>query len=176
MSDASGFELGRFSEAQAQKHAGFADALRELRAGQKTTHWIWYVFPQLRGLGSSPMAVRYGLDGVDEAFAYLRDPVLAQRLAVAVSAAREHVAPARQRTEAVPVDVLMGTDIDAQKLVSCLTLFSAVARAADARQPDAQLTALAADAQAILEVAVGQGYPRCAFTAQRLAAAGIAAG
>jgi hypothetical protein len=67
-------DLGRFREAQ-DGHPGFADAMDELRAGRKTSHWIWYVFPQLRGLGQSPMAVRYGLDGLTEAAAYVRDPV-----------------------------------------------------------------------------------------------------
>jgi len=97
------FDLERFREAQDRRHPGFAAALRELRAGRKTSHWIWYVFPQLRGLGRSPLAVRYGLEGVDEALAYVRDPVLGQRLAVATAAVREHVAsaggPARRLDE-----------------------------------------------------------------------------
>ena len=68
--------LGRFKTAQANPRSGFTAALRELRAGQKRTHWIWSVFPQLAGLGASPMAVTYGLRDVDEATAYLQDPLL----------------------------------------------------------------------------------------------------
>ena len=157
------FDLARFREAQ-NRRPGFAEALAELRAGAKTGHWIWYVFPQLRGLGRSPMAGRYGLDGVEEAAAYLDDPVLGQRLAVATAAVRAHVAgPAPE-----PLAQVMGSDIDALKLVSCLTLFASVARAAHARQPRPELATLADDAEAILAAGAAQGYPRCAFTEARL--------
>src|SRR4051812_3815353 len=60
------FDLARFRRAQ-DGTPGFNEALGELRAGAKIGHWIWYVFPQLRGLGRSSMAVRFGLDGVAEA-------------------------------------------------------------------------------------------------------------
>ena len=60
------FDLDRFVRAQ-EGHPGYAEAMSELKAGAKRSHWIWYVFPQLRGLGTSTMAVRYGLDGVEEA-------------------------------------------------------------------------------------------------------------
>src|SRR6187401_3720923 len=72
--------LNRFIEAQNAARSGFDAALSELRAGQKRSHWIWYVFPQLRGLGSSPMADFYGIAGAAEAAAYLRDPLLGERL------------------------------------------------------------------------------------------------
>ena len=55
-------------------------AVRELRAGRKTGHWIWYEFPQLAGLGRSSMSVRYAISGIDEARAYLAHPVLGPRL------------------------------------------------------------------------------------------------
>jgi uncharacterized protein (DUF1810 family) len=71
------FELERFVEAQ----AGVYDQVcAELRAGRKRTHWMWFVFPQIRGLGSSPMAVRYAISGMEEARAYLGHAVLGQRL------------------------------------------------------------------------------------------------
>jgi uncharacterized protein (DUF1810 family) len=54
--------------------------LAELRAGRKRTHWMWFVFPQLRGLGRSPMAIRYGIGSLDEARAYLAHPLLGPRL------------------------------------------------------------------------------------------------
>ena len=159
-------DVGRFREAQDGPGAGFAEALRELRAGRKTSHWIWYVFPQLRGLGRSGMAVRFGLDGPAEAAAYLRDPVLAQRLATAAAAARAHLAP--DRGEPARIDDLMGSDIDAVKLVSSMTLFARVARDAHAQDPRPELATLADDADAILAAAAAQGYERCAFTEQQL--------
>jgi uncharacterized protein (DUF1810 family) len=71
------FDLQRFVEAQ----AGVYDQVcAELRAGRKRSHWMWFVFPQIRGLGSSEMAVRYGLSGRDEARAYLDHAVLGPRL------------------------------------------------------------------------------------------------
>ena len=118
-------DLDRFKQAQDSRHAGYATALAELRAGRKTSHWIWYVFPQLRGLGRSSMAVRYALADGGEAAAYLRDPLLAQRLVAATAAVRGHVAPVRGA--GAPLDVVMGSDIDALKLVSSMTLFARVA-------------------------------------------------
>jgi uncharacterized protein (DUF1810 family) len=153
------FDLDRFRQAQ-DGAPSFNDALRELHAGAKTSHWIWYVFPQLRGLGRSSMAVRFGLDGLAEAAAYLDDPVLVDRLAVATAAVRARLTP----PAAVPLEVLMGADIDALKLVSSMTLFSHVARAENARRPRRELAALADDADAILETAAKQGYPHCEFT------------
>jgi uncharacterized protein (DUF1810 family) len=71
------FHLQRYVAAQQQN---YDTALAELRAGRKRSHWIWYVFPQLRGLGSSAMADRYGISGIEEARAYLAHPVLGPRL------------------------------------------------------------------------------------------------
>jgi uncharacterized protein (DUF1810 family) len=69
--------LGRFTEAQ---DTVFAAVRAELRVGSKRTHWMWFIFPQLAGLGSSPMARLYALSGIAEARAYLTDPVLGPRL------------------------------------------------------------------------------------------------
>jgi uncharacterized protein (DUF1810 family) len=71
------FDLQRFVEAQASV---YVTALAELRAGQKRSHWMWFVFPQLRGLGTSAMATHYGIATLDEARAYLAQPVLGPRL------------------------------------------------------------------------------------------------
>ena len=71
------FNLERFVEAQA---GVWGQVCSELRAGQKRSHWMWFVFPQIRGLGSSEMAMRYGISGRDEAQAYLDHPVLGERL------------------------------------------------------------------------------------------------
>ena len=65
-----------FSFRPGRTFAGFDSALAEMRAGQKQGHWIWYVFPQLAGLGSSRLAQVYGIDGRAEAIDYLRDPIL----------------------------------------------------------------------------------------------------
>jgi uncharacterized protein (DUF1810 family) len=107
------FDLARFVEAQ---RANFDDALSELAAGQKRSHWMWYVLPQLRGLGSSPMAQRYGIASLPEARAYLAHPVLGPRLLACVSAmnALPDSDPAR----------VLGA-IDGVKFRSCLTLFLA---------------------------------------------------
>jgi uncharacterized protein (DUF1810 family) len=141
------FDLDRFTRAQ-DGAAGHAQALAELAAGAKRSHWIWYVFPQLAGLGSSPMAELYGLRGVDEATAYLRDPVLRDRLLSAMNAVRKH---------SVPLRTLMGSDIDALKLVSSMTLFREVAR----RVNDDEV---AAAADEILRTATRQTFSECAFT------------
>ena len=71
------FDLERFVEAQTDT---YRDVLRELRSGQKRSHWMWFIFPQIDGLGSSPTAKRYAIRGLDEARAYLAHPVLGPRL------------------------------------------------------------------------------------------------
>lgn len=71
------FNLARFIEAQ---EPVYSQALAELRAGHKRSHWMWFVFPQIQGLGSSAMAQRYAIASGDEAAAYLAHPVLGKRL------------------------------------------------------------------------------------------------
>ena len=107
------FDLRRFVAAQAPV---MPQVLRELAAGRKQTHWMWFVFPQLRGLGSSAMATRYGIAGLDEARAYLAHPLLGARLREGVGLVT--AVPARSATE------ILGA-VDAQKFQSCLTLFAA---------------------------------------------------
>ena len=68
--------LERFHEAQAGRGAGYDTALAEIRAGGKRSHWIWYIFPQIEGLGGSSTARAYALQDLGEACAYLRDPIL----------------------------------------------------------------------------------------------------
>lgn len=104
-------DLERFVTAQEGTHA---QALAELRAKRKTGHWIWWVFPQLVGLGESAMSKRYGLRDLEEARAYLQHPVLGPRLKEAVEALD---------SDADPVRVL--GELDATKLRSSLTLFEA---------------------------------------------------
>ena len=83
--------LQRFTDAQDQRGSGFESALAEMQSGRKRGHWIWYVFPQLAGLGQSSMAQIYGIDGVAEAEAYLRDPILRRRLLTIALAVAEQL-------------------------------------------------------------------------------------
>jgi uncharacterized protein (DUF1810 family) len=105
------FDLERFVNAQ---DGVYGQALAELRAGRKRTHWMWYVFPQLAGLGSSPMAQAYAIASLEEARAYLDHPVLGRRLIECVEAVNA-------------VDDRSGGDIfgypDELKFRSSLTLF-----------------------------------------------------
>jgi len=71
------FDLGRFTEAQ---KSVYTDVLEELRSGRKRTHWMWFIFPQIDGLGFSPTARRYAIKSVEEAKRYLEHPVLGKRL------------------------------------------------------------------------------------------------
>lgn len=106
------FDLQRFVDAQADV---FDQALGELRRGRKQSHWIWFVFPQVAGLGSSGMAQRYAIRSLDEARAYLRHPVLGPRLVRCVETLQYLV----QTSDPVAV---FGS-VDAVKLRSSLTLF-----------------------------------------------------
>lgn len=109
------FELARFVRAQ---DGQFSAALAELRAGRKRTHWMWFIFPQLRGLGHSPTAEFYGITGLEEANAYLAHPVLGPRLEAAVAAV--------QASPAGSLHELFGSPDDL-KFRSSMTLFAAAA-------------------------------------------------
>jgi uncharacterized protein (DUF1810 family) len=111
------FDLQRFLDAQ-DDGGTYAQALTELRAGRKRSHWMWFVFPQLAGLGRSAMAQRYAVSGLPEAAAYLAHPVLGPRLLDCARALTD-------LDTADPVAVFGG--IDAQKLRSSMTLFAAAA-------------------------------------------------
>ena len=161
-------DLVRFRAAQDAAGTGFATALEELRAGRKTSHWIWYVLPQLTGLGRSPTARQFGLADVHEAAAYLRDPVLGLRLIETVTTVHRHLTAPRP----IPIQTLMGSHVDALKVVSCLTLFRHVARALSAAEPRPEWITLAAEAQAILDAALAQGLPPCRFTEEACRVAG----
>ncbi|MFL6627753.1 MAG: DUF1810 domain-containing protein [Vitreoscilla sp.] len=108
-------DLQRFVDAQEPR---IADALAELRAGRKRTHWMWFVFPQLRGLGHSQMAWHFGIASRDEARAFLAHPVLGPRLRECAELVL--AVPGRSAHE------IFGSPDDL-KLRSCLTLFAEVA-------------------------------------------------
>lgn len=153
--------LERFHQAQAGKWAGYATALTEIRMGQKTSHWIWYVFPQLEGLGSSSTARSYALRDLDEACAYLRDPLLRTRYEEITAAVAEQLA------NGASVENLMGGSTDALKLVSSLTLFHAAASRLDQGEAGSDFTRLAQRCDSILHRTTAQGYAPCQFTIQR---------
>ena len=110
------FDIERFVEAQENTFSGYERALSEMQAGEKYGHWIWYIFPQLRGLGHSGNANFYGIEDLAEAREYLKHPVLGPRLREITAAALSH-ADDRLAIE------LMGSDIDAMKFKSSMTLF-----------------------------------------------------
>jgi uncharacterized protein (DUF1810 family) len=107
--------LERFVAAQ---HGVHERALAELRSGRKRTHWMWFVFPQLAGLGRSETARRYGIGGAAEARAYLAHPVLGPRLRQCAAALIAH--------KGQPAEAILGP-VDAIKLRSSMTLFEAAA-------------------------------------------------
>jgi uncharacterized protein (DUF1810 family) len=110
-------DLQRFVDAQDARDT-YAEALRELRAGYKRGHWMWFVFPQIAGLGRSSTAQHFAISGLPEAVAYLAHPVLGPRLLECARVLTE-------LPETDPVKVL--GSIDAQKLQSSMTLFSLAA-------------------------------------------------
>ena len=108
------YDLSRFLQAQERD---YDRALSEIRSGHKRTHWMWYIFPQLDGLGSSPTAKHFAIKSLAEAKAYLEHPVLGPRLRECAEAAVG--VPGRSAT------AIFGSPDD-QKLRSCATLFACV--------------------------------------------------
>ena len=106
------FHLQRFLDAQENY---YADALREIKQGYKQSHWIWFIFPQMRGLGRSSMAEYYGISSIEETRAYLDHPTLKARLIEISTALLQH------KGKSTAYEIL-GT-IDAIKVRSSMTLF-----------------------------------------------------
>lgn len=154
--------LERFLAAQDAVHDGYAAALAEIRAGRKRGHWIWYVFPQLAGLGSSSASQHYAIGDAGEAAAYLRDATLRKRLLEITEAV------AAQLRSGTPLPLLMGSEVDSRKLISSMTLFGTVAQRLSAAGAGAEEQALAAAVDEILTLAGRQGYERCRFTDRHL--------
>lgn len=146
------FDLARF--VCAQERQPWTRALGELEQGAKRTHWIWWILPQLASLGTSPQAQRFGLDGLEEAVAYLGEPALSERLLACLDALLAH-----RRRDLVMV---MGGEVDTLKLVSCATLL----REASVRTERAEMLQRC---DAVLAWASEEGYPPCAYTLAALA-------
>lgn len=111
------FDLDRFIQAQTYS---YENALSEIRNGRKTSHWIWYIFPQQKGLGHSYNSQFYGLDGIDETRAYWEHPVLGARL-------REVCQTLLIHKDKLGIDTIMGSHIDVLKLQTSMNLFNKVA-------------------------------------------------
>ncbi len=114
------FYLQRFVNAQDSGlveygTASYETALREIKEGRKRTHWIWYVFPQMKGLGRSQLSQFYGINGREEAYAYMDHPVLSQRLIEATEAVLNNEKSAYE---------IFGNDT--VKFKSCMRLFATV--------------------------------------------------
>lgn len=107
--------IERFVEAQ---EVAYSMALGEIKAGRKTLHWIWFIFPQLKGLGSSYRSSYYGIDGLEEARAYVEHPLLNERLREITTELLKH--------SGGDIRYIMGSGIDAKKLCSSMTLFDVV--------------------------------------------------
>jgi uncharacterized protein (DUF1810 family) len=150
--------LDRFLQAQESPAAGFETALGEIRSGGKRSHWIWYILPQLAGLGESAMSRTYAIADRAEAEDYLRDPALCERYLDIISAIED------QLSRGVALEDLMGSAIDAQKLASSLTLFGDVAASLSEQESEPSLGAIARAARDLLTVTASQGYPACEFT------------
>lgn len=148
-------DLARFESAQEQQP--WTRALGELEQGAKRTHWIWWVFPQLAALGSSNQAQYFGLDGIEEAEAYLRAEVLAGRLVDCLDALLKN----RGRGLVTVMGGNASWDVDTLKLVSCATLF----REASVRTERADVLQRC---DAVLAWAFEEGYPPCVRTLELL--------
>ena len=113
------YNLARFINAQRDM---YDTALAEIRGGRKLSHWIWYIFPQLVGLGHSGTAQYYGINGMDEARAYLAEPLLRARLI--------EISEALLALEGTDANAVFGYP-DVLKVRSCMTLFAAVSGGLD---------------------------------------------
>lgn len=112
------YNLVRFLQAQDNEYGGYNDALQEVVNGYKCNHWIWYIFPQIKGLGFSYNSEFYGISGLEEAKAYLEHKILGKRLMEITNALLRH--------EGKTVREIFGS-IDAMKVKSSMTLFDLVA-------------------------------------------------
>ena len=108
------FNAKKYLDAQNASYDGYEQALGEIRRGRKVSHWIWYIFPQIRGLGHSSTAQYYALESLEEAKQYLEDLLLRERLIEISEALLEQEGN---------IEGIVGY-VDAMKVRSCMTLFS----------------------------------------------------
>ncbi len=144
-------DLSRFETHQND----FDRALGEIDSGRKRSHWMWFVLPQVSGLGNSEMSTVYAISSIDEAEAFLLHPVLGTSYRKIVEAVWEQVV-----NRGVTIRSLFGSPDDA-KLVSSLTLFAAIGKRVE---PAPDIAAFVTQAGDILEAAYAQGLARCVTT------------
>jgi uncharacterized protein (DUF1810 family) len=119
------YRLERFVQAQ-DSGGTYQRAVAELRNGRKVSHWMWFIFPQVAGLGFSAMSQRYAISGLAEARAYLQHPVLGPRLAECARILADTASSTAGSTAGSTADDIVGP-VDAMKLRSSMTLFAAAA-------------------------------------------------
>lgn len=110
-------DIDRFIIAQDNEYNGYNQALKEIKSGRKIRHWIWFIFPQLRGLGHSRNSYYYGIRDREEAYFYITNPTLRMRMYEITNALLEH----SDKT----ANEIFGC-IDAMKVKSCMTLFDCI--------------------------------------------------
>ncbi|ASQ45491.1 DUF1810 domain-containing protein [Legionella clemsonensis] len=149
--------LQRFHEAQKDNYQNAHD---EIASGRKRGHWIWYIFPQLKSLGSSATAQKYGIKDFEEACAYLKDPLLFQHYQEMVELVTDKLA------KNIPPATLMNGVVDAQKLVSSLTLFRLAAEYLTKSENNSSLDfyKLEASCSKALNSLAHEGYLACEET------------
>ncbi len=149
--------LSRFHQAQ---QGAYHTAYAEIKAGKKTGHWIWYIFPQLETLGRSENARFYGIHDFAEACDYLNDPLLFNHYLQMVQLVQEKL------EHGIPIEVLMGGQIDAQKLSSSLTLFQSASSylAFINNQSANKFRILEQHCNTIINIISNQGYRACPQT------------
>ena len=114
--------VSRFIEAQENT---YSDALSEIRNGRKRTHWMWFIFPQIKGLGNTQMSIKYSINDINEAIFYINHPILGNRL-------KEITGELLKIKDKSALDIFGSPDD--KKLKSCMTLFSIVSQDSIFRQ------------------------------------------
>ena len=166
-------DVGRFVAAQREDDT-IATALRELRAGRKRSHWVWFVLPNVAGLGSSGTAKEFAIASREEAEAFVANAELRSNLVAAVEAVGKWARKGKPK-----LDVVMGSAVDTRKLVSCCVLFETVARQRQQQQQrrrvgggadveEQQYAALVEACRVVLDAAEEQGWGTCTFTRAKM--------
>ncbi len=138
--------------------------MAEIQSGRKRGHWIWYVFPQISGLGASELSRKFAIENEEEAEAFLRDHELRSRLFAITNALVEQIRGDGARS----LQAVMNSEVDARKVVSSLTLFRDIARTLGETGTTDVYGPFAAVADEVLVIAASQGYPPCEHTLRRL--------
>ena len=154
--------IDRFLTAQ-NRGRSFLNAKLEIDNGRKKSHWIWYIFPQIDGMGRSGMAEKYAIANLSEACEYLSNSSLLRRYQDILISVNDKL------TDHVDVVQLMGSHIDALKLTSSLTLFEAAAQYLSQTKPQQnEFQQFAILCSNTLNLLTNQGFPKCEYTLSKL--------